>query len=456
MSENSKRPVSTDLTQNIEEMEFYFHDCADIKKKQMKLGRNQDTACYLTFIEVSVDMGTSALGETLKYLNGLTRDEILCTLQENALGISDATYFSTIEEAVSGLLTGEAILFVDGFDRAVKIPDDGYPNMGITEVDSEKVIRGSNEGFCDSVKQNAALIRKRIRSPRVKVRGLKAGIRSNTNVYIVYVEDLANPGLVKEIEKRLQDFTIDGILDSGMLEQLAEKKWYSPFPQFQTTQRPDRAAMAVLEGRVIVMCDNSPIGLILPTDYNSFIRTSDDYYSRFEIATFGRILRYLASFFAMTLPGFYLAVTNFHTQILQPHYFCRLPRRGRVSPFRQSWKCLSWNCRLNFCGRRACGFRCDGKYHRDRGWPDHRTGGSRGKSGQPDRGDRHLFYCAMFFCNTERRICHSLPYPEILFYCGLCVAWLLWHATRIACGTHTPVASDKLCIPYLMRLWEQI
>ena len=316
MSENQKCPVSTDLTQNIEEMEFYFHDCADIKKKQMKLGRNQDTACYLTFIEVSVDMGTSALGETLKYLNGLTRDEILCTLQENALGISDATYFPTIEEAVSGLLTGEAILFVDGFDRAVKIPDDGYPNMGITEVDSEKVIRGSNEGFCDSVKQNAALIRKRIRSPRVKVRGLKAGIRSNTNVYLVYVEDLANPGLVKEIEKRLQDFTIDGILDSGMLEQLAEKKWYSPFPQFQTTQRPDRAAMAVLEGRVIVMCDNSPIGLILPTDYNSFIRTSDDYYSRFEIATFGRILRYLASFFAMTLPGFYLAVTNFHTQIL--------------------------------------------------------------------------------------------------------------------------------------------
>ena len=264
MSENNKCPVSTDLTQNIEKMEFYFHDCADIKKKQMKLGRNQDTACYLTFIEVSVDMGTSALGETLKYLNGLTRDEILCTLQENALGISDATYFSTIEEAVSGLLTGEAILFVDGFDRAVKIPDDGYPNMGITEVDSEKVIRGSNEGFCDSVKQNAALIRKRIRSPRVKVRGLKAGIRSNTNVYLVYVEDLANPGLVKEIEKRLQDFTIDGILDSGMLEQLAEKKWYSPFPQFQTTQRPDRAAMAVLEGRVIVMCDNSPIGLILP------------------------------------------------------------------------------------------------------------------------------------------------------------------------------------------------
>ena len=316
MKNPEKNNVSVVLSENINAMEQYFSDCADIKKKKMTLGKNQDTKCYLTFIEVSVDMGTSALGETLKFLNGLPKEQILSILSENALGISDATYFETIEEAVSGLLTGEAILFVDGFDKAVKIPDDGYPNMGITEADSEKVIRGSNEGFCDSVKQNAALIRKRIRSPRVKVRELKAGIRSNTNVYLVYVEDLAHPKLIKEIEQRLSYFEIDGVLDSGVLEQLAEKKWYSPFPQFQTTQRPDRAAMAILEGRVIVMSDNSPIALILPTDYNSFIRTSDDYYNRFEIATFGRMLRYMASFFAMTLPGFYLAVTNFHTQIL--------------------------------------------------------------------------------------------------------------------------------------------
>lgn len=86
--------------------------------------------------------------------------------------------------------------------------------------------------------------------------------------------------------------------------------------QFQTTQRPDRAAMAILEGRVVLIADNSPIALILPTDYNSFIQTSDDYYNRWEIASLGRILRFLASFFAMTLPGLYLAVCNFHTQIL--------------------------------------------------------------------------------------------------------------------------------------------
>ena len=165
-----KVAVSKRLSENIAQMEEFFHECDDIKKKELMLGRQMDVACYLTFIEVSVDMGTSALSEVLKYLKGLGKEEIYQALEQNALGISDATYFDTIEDAVDGLLTGEVILFVDGFDRAVKIPDDGYPNMGITEADSEKVIRGSNEGFCDSVKQNAALIRKRIRSPKVKVK----------------------------------------------------------------------------------------------------------------------------------------------------------------------------------------------------------------------------------------------------------------------------------------------
>lgn len=311
-----KTPVSRQLSDNIAHMEELFHVCDDIKKKEINLGKNMDVSCYLTFIEVSVDMGTSALSELLKYLKGLEREEIYEALEQNALGVSDATYFETIEEAGDGLLAGESILFVDGFDKAIKIPDDGYPNMGVKQVDSEKVIRGSNEGFCESVKQNAALIRKRVRSPKVKVKQIKAGVRSKTNVYLVYMEDLVYPHLLKDIEERMEGFEIDGVLDSGVIEQLTEEKWYSPFPQFQTTQRPDRAAMSILEGRVILMSDNSPVALILPTDYNSFIRTSDDYYNRWEIASFGRILRYLASFFSMVLPGLYLAVTNFHTQIL--------------------------------------------------------------------------------------------------------------------------------------------
>lgn len=111
-------------------------------------------------------------------------------------------------------------------------------------------------------------------------------------------------------------FEIDGIGDSGVIEQLTETQWFSPFPQYQTTRRPDRAVMALLEGRAVLLADNSPEVLIFPTDYNSFIKTTDDYYTRWEIATFTRTLRYVAAFLSMILPGLYLAMTNFHTQLL--------------------------------------------------------------------------------------------------------------------------------------------
>jgi spore germination protein len=207
-------------------------------------------------------------------------------------------------------------LFIDGYDRALKIPDKGYPGMSLKETDTEKSLRGSNEGFGESIKQNTALIRKRLRSADVKVKETKVGVRTGTAVDLMYLDGLIYPKLLDEMERRLQEFEIDGVQDSGVIEQLTERQWFSPFPQFQTTRRPDRAVMAILEGRIVLLSDHSPEALIFPTDYNSFIKTTDDYYMRWEIATFTRILRYIASFLAMVLPGLYLAVTNFHTQIL--------------------------------------------------------------------------------------------------------------------------------------------
>ena len=311
-------PVSRNVNENISIFNKIFADCQDIKKKEMTLGSKQ-RKCFLVYIEVNLESTTfeaSALGKLIASLREMEDDKLCQMLDENAFGISDMTAFTTMEDAADAMLTGDPILFVDGYDKALKIADKGYPNMGVKESDSEKVVRGSNEGFSDSIKLNTALIRRRVRSPKLKVRELKAGVRSKTNVDLVFMEDLAYPELLDKIEDRLNKYAIDGVLDSGVLEQLAEEKWYSPFPEFQTTQRPDRAAMAVLEGRVVLLSDNSPIALILPTDVNSFLKTTDDYFNRFEAATMARIIRYVAAFVSMTLPGLYLAVTNFHTQIL--------------------------------------------------------------------------------------------------------------------------------------------
>ncbi len=308
-----------ELSVNKEAFLALLGESADIKKKTMQLGINKDIGCFIAYIEVtggSFLFENSVVGKLLNQFCTMSGEEIHTCLEKNALGISDMTLFETVEEAAGGMFAGDVILFVDGFDKAIKIPDKGYPAMSLQAPDSEKVIRGSKEGFMDSIKVNSALIRKRLRTPKLKVEEIRVGTRTGTNVDIVYMEDLVYPGLLEEVRRRLNRYEIDGILDSGMIEQLSEEKWYSPFPQFQTTQRPDRAAMSILEGRIVVLVDNSPTGLILPTDYNSLIKTSDDMYNRWEIASFGRMIRYLAAFFAMTIPGLYLAVTNFHTQVL--------------------------------------------------------------------------------------------------------------------------------------------
>ena len=311
--------ISTQIQKNIDAYKALFADCADIKMREMMLGSGKNRKCFLAYIEVAVSnilVENTALGQLIAALEHMPQEKINRTLDTNALGIADVTPYKYLEDAAAGMLTGDAILFIDGYGKALKIADKGYPGMGVQEPDSEKVIRGSKEGFTDSIKTNTALIRKRIRSTKVKEEEIQEGVRSHTAIDLVYMKDLAYPDVLAEIKKRLQRFEVDGILDSGVLEQLAEEKWYSPFPQFQPTERADRAAMSLLEGRAVVLSDNSPVGLILPTDYNSFIKTSDDYYNRWEIASFERLIRYVSSFFALTLPAFYLAITNFHTQIL--------------------------------------------------------------------------------------------------------------------------------------------
>ena len=224
--------------------------------------------------------------------------------------------YDTAEEAAAGLLTGDAILVIDGFAHAMKIPDKGYPGATVRDTDSEKVLRGSNEGFNENVKINTALLRKRLQSTDLKVENMSLGVRTNTLVNLVYMDGIVKKGLLEHVKARLSDFVIDGILDSGMAEQLTEETWLSPFPQIQSTLRPDRAVMAVLDGKVLILCNNSPAALIVPSDYNSFIQTADDYYQRPIVASFGRMLRYVASFLAVAMPGLYLAVTNFQTGIL--------------------------------------------------------------------------------------------------------------------------------------------
>ena len=312
-----KQLISAQIAENEMAIKNAFSMCDDLKMRKISCGKNKNRTAFLCYIEVNTGNNLiNVLGRMLAFLDTIPDEQIAEIIKGNVFALSDAPAYQYMEDAIRGVLVGDTVLFVDGVDVALKMPDQGYPQMGIGKSESEKVIRGSDESFTESEKANTALIRKRIRNTQLKVKEFQVGVRSFTNVAIVYMEGLAESSLIEEIHRRLTIYEIDGVMDSGILEQLAEESWASPFPQFQSTRRPDRAAMEVLNGKVVVLVDNSPVALLLPTNVNSFFKTTDDYYNRFYMATFARLIRYVAAFFSLTLPGLYLSVTNFHTQIL--------------------------------------------------------------------------------------------------------------------------------------------
>lgn len=329
-----KQLISKKIEENESAIKEAFAHCDDLKFRKLTIGENGSVRGFVCYIEVNAGNNLiNVLGRMLSYMETLSKEQLIETVKGNAFALSDADPYAYMEDAIRGVLIGDAVLFIDGVDAALKMPDQGYPKMGISKSEAEKVVRGSDESFAESEKANTALIRKRIRNTKLKVKEFQVGVRSFTNVAIVYIEDLAEKALVEEIHRRLTEYDIDGVMDSGVMEQLAEESWISPFPQFQSTRRPDRAAMEILNGKVVVLVDNSPVALLLPTDVNSFLKTTDDYYNRFYMATFARVIRYVAAFFALTLPGLYLAVTNFHTQILPTPLLLSFSKAREGVPF---------------------------------------------------------------------------------------------------------------------------
>lgn len=328
--------ISCSLQESEELLRSLCEGCDDILLRKMRLGQGEGIDCLIVYIETAVSnmmLQDSMIGKMINSLQASQPEEIYRELKENSLGISDAKDLMTMEEALAAMLAGNAIFFIDGFDRALKISSKGYPAMGVSKAESEKAMRGSREAFSESVKVNTALVRKRIRDTRLKVKEKMVGEASHTMTAVVYMEGVAYPSMVEKFQERLDSFVIDGFMDSGVIEQLTEDTWYSPFPQFQTTERPDRAAMAVLEGRVVFFSDNSPEAIILPATYNSLFQTSDDYFRHFGIVSFLRIIRYIAAFLAVSLPGLYIAVTNFQTQILPTNLIISLAEAREGVPF---------------------------------------------------------------------------------------------------------------------------
>lgn len=311
--------IETSIMKNKKNMDSIFKDCADIVTKIFWLDAEKRTGIYLCYVDGLTDhemLEKSLIRPLLQMDFTSYQGDLFTWLTEEKIEIADIKEGKNLNDMVQELLAGNTAIFIEGCQKGLIISSKKLPVRGVSEPESEVVMRGAKDSFNESIRVNTALIRRRIRDTRLKVLQKKVGTRSETDVAIMYISDLVKPGLVEQIEAQLDEICIDGILDSGMIEHLMEKDWMSPFPQFQNTERPDKAASGIMEGRVAIVVDNSPGILLLPVTIHCFFQASDDYYNRFYVASFERFLRYMAAIIAIGLPGLYVAVFNFHTEVL--------------------------------------------------------------------------------------------------------------------------------------------
>lgn len=310
--------ISKNLDDNIKYIEGRFEGCADAVMRRLLVG-DERLGIFVVYMDSMYDrdfVDGVLLKNLLFDVSQLPKSHAGQAIFNKYLATADVKETNQMEDLIDEVLKGNTAILVEGMENGIIVSSKDLPGRGVNEAETEVSVRGSKESFTESFRVNTVLIRRRIRDTRLKSRQMTVGVRSKTDVALMYMEDLVRPAILEEVLKRLESFQIDAVLDSSYLEALTEEEWYSSFPQYQSTERPDKAASALLEGRLVLVVDNSPMVLLLPATFACFFQASDDYYDRWDAANFVRILRYAAAFAAVLLPGIYIALAGFHPEAL--------------------------------------------------------------------------------------------------------------------------------------------
>jgi len=244
------------------------------------------------------------------------KNRLLQFIKDNTLTAMEYTEVHSLEEVLEKILFGNTALFIDGLAVALLINTVGYKARDIEEPDTEAVVRGPREGFTEEIRVNVALLRRKIRSPDLRLESMFLGRVTNTTVCIAYIHGIANDKIVEEVRKRLQRIEIDGILESGYIEAFIEDAPFSIFATVGNTEKPDIVAAKLLEGRVAIIVDGTPMVLTVPYLFIETIQASEDYYSRWPSGTVMRWLRTIGIVLTTQLPALYVATTAFNPEVL--------------------------------------------------------------------------------------------------------------------------------------------
>lgn len=268
----------------------------------------------------------------LFFIDGFIKDDIIEKILEffyknlSDENFKSAQYFSEsavpyvevetsgdIKKICTNVLSGYAALLVEGFDKAILMDTRTYPQRDTAEPDNDKVLMGSHDGFVETLILNTALIRRRIRTPDLTVKALQVGSQSQTDIALVYMESKVDKKFLRKLVDRINAIRAPSLTmnQQSLIEALYKHKWYNPFPKVKRTERPDTAASAVLEGNIVILVDNAPNALVLPTSIFDVLEEADDYYFSPIVGTYLKLARYLITIVTVFItPVWLLALQN--------------------------------------------------------------------------------------------------------------------------------------------------
>ncbi len=247
-----------------------------------------------------------------------TVDEVVfgaISAQRPTGNVAQRVEVATFRQAAGQVLAGRVLVLAPG-RPTYALEARGYRQRAISAPVLESVVRGPHEGFVEDLGTNISLVRRRLVEPRLRVEAFEVGALSHTQVRLLYMEGLTNDALVNEARRRLRSLSTTEALDTSYLEEAIEDDPYSPFSQIDFTERPDVVVASLTEGRFAILCDGTSNALIAPVTFWSFLQAADDYYQRYWVASFLRLLRLLLLFLALLMPALYIAATTFHQQML--------------------------------------------------------------------------------------------------------------------------------------------
>lgn len=320
--------IDKSLTRNLEEAVRLFPMAPDFVVFRFFAG-SDETASALLYLQGLSDkkMINENILRPLMYGNPENRQSVPVPT------IGGVNTVSSWTEILNAILIGKCVMLVEGRQTAWVYDTGGWPQRAIDDPQLESSLKGAHQGFLETGTQNLGLLRRYLPNNEFRVAEHTVGERGKSKVWVVYLEDVAHPEVLNELNTRIRNIDVDAIINTGELAELIEDNTYSPFPQYILTERPDSAVSHLLQGRFVVIVDRSPSVIIAPTTFTSFFQSVDDYSLRWMIASFVRLLRFAAFMIALLFPAIYISLISYNFEIIPLQLFVSIAESRERVPF---------------------------------------------------------------------------------------------------------------------------